>query len=126
MHSKSRLLQNWLLWAPRILAILSALFLGVFALDVFSEARSILDTVTQLLLHLIPTLMVLGILAVAWRREWFGAIAFSGFALAFVGFPWRTHVVLYGPMLLIAVLYLLSWWQRPRTQATSERQTTAV
>jgi len=122
----SRRFQSSLVWAPRILSAAFALFLSVFALDVFSETRGLIDAAARLLLHLLPTFAAFGILAVAWRREWFGAIAFSGFALAFVGFPWRTHAVLYGPMLLIAVLYLLSWWQRPRTQATSERQTTAV
>jgi len=113
---------TWLLWAPRILATLFALFLSVFALDVFSETQGLLRTGTGLLLHLIPTCMVLGIVWLAWRREWFGAIAFGGFAVAFVGFPWRTHAVLYGPLLLIAALYLLSWRQRRSAGAVDGRR----
>jgi hypothetical protein len=113
---------TWLLRTPRVLASLFAVFLALFALDVFSEKLGLLQTGAKLLLHLVPTFVVFGIVGVVWRREWFGAVAFGAFAMAFVGFPWRTHGVIYGPLLLIAALYLFSWWQRTHTGATREQR----
>ena len=35
----TRRTKRWLFWAPRVLGVLFALFVGMFALDVFSEGR---------------------------------------------------------------------------------------
>ena len=47
-----------LFWTPRILCILFAIFLSVFALDVFSEGYGFWQTIGALLLHLVPTFIV--------------------------------------------------------------------
>ncbi len=83
-------LERTLYWAPRVTAILFALFLTLLALDVFSEGYSFGETVVALVMHLIPTAILLAALAVAWRWE-------------------RTGGVLH---LALAVLYLLLFWQR--------------
>ena len=109
-----------LFWAPRILTILFALFLSVFALDVFAETKGFLETLTALALHLVPTFLVVVLLVFAWRRELIGVIAFAGLAIAYVvvtwgrGFPWVTYVMISGALLLISVLFFLSWRQRSR------------
>lgn len=109
-----------LFWAPRILTILFALFLSVFALDVFAETKGFLETLTALALHLVPTFLVVVLLVFAWRRELIGVIAFAGLAIAYVvvtwgrGFPWVTYVMISGALLLISFLFFLSWRQRSR------------
>jgi hypothetical protein len=112
-----------LFWAPRILTILFALFLSVFALDVFAETKGFLQTLTALLLHLMPSFLIVVLLALAWRWEMIGVIAFAGLAIAYVvlmwgRFPWATYAAISGPLLLMSVLFLLSWRQRFRALRT--------
>ena len=57
-----------LFWAPRILCILFAIFLSVFALDVFSEGYGFWQTIGALLLHLVPTFIVVIALLIGWRH----------------------------------------------------------
>ena len=115
-----------LFWAPRILTILFALFLSVFALDVFAETKGFLETLTALVLHLVPTFLVVVLLVFAWRRELIGVIAFAGLAVAYVvvmwgrGFPWVTYVMISGALLLISVLFFLSWRQRLRARTAGQ------
>ena len=45
-------------WSPRVLSILFALFLSIFALDVFSEGYAFAETILALLMHLIPTALI--------------------------------------------------------------------
>lgn len=58
------------LWSPRILAVAVSLFLMLFALDSFAEGEVSLRSLPQFLIHTAPTLILLGVVAVAWRREW--------------------------------------------------------
>ena len=44
-----------LYWAPRILSIIFAGFISLFALDVFNEGHSFWETLLALAVHLIPT-----------------------------------------------------------------------
>jgi len=57
-----------LFWAPRILCILFAIFLSVFALDVFSEGYGFWQTIGALLRHLVPTFIVVIALLIGWRH----------------------------------------------------------
>lgn len=103
--------------APRILAILYALFLGLFALDVFSDTHGLLETVAALALHLLPTFLIILVVVLAWRRDLVGVVVFAGLAVAYVVWMWRrfplhTYVVMCTPLLLVSFLFLLSWRQR--------------
>ena len=115
-----------LFWAPRILTILFALFLSVFALDVFAETRGFLETLTALVLHLMPTFLVVVLLVLAWRWELIGVIAFAGLAITYVvvmwgRFPWVTYATISGPLLLMSVLFLLPWRQRFRARTAGQQ-----
>lgn len=59
----------------RVLGILVSLFIGLFALDAFSPDKPFADALLDFLVHLIPALVVLTIVAVSWRHEWVGALA---------------------------------------------------
>jgi apolipoprotein N-acyltransferase len=90
-------------WSPRVLAILMASFLALFASDAAGRA--------DLLTHLAPVGIVAAVVAIAWRREWVGAIAFTVLAMGY-GFIARDHLswvnLISGPLLAIAMLYALS------------------
>jgi len=104
------------LWAPRLLALAVSLFLGVFSLDVFSDGRSFFEALPDFLMHLVPAAIVIAIVALAWRREWIGGVAFTALAAAYAIVA-RDHVswiaVISGPLALVAVLYL---WVSTRRQ----------
>lgn len=110
-------LKQLLLWAPRVLGILFALFLSIFALDVFSEGYTVGELFVALFMHLIPTFILLIALAVAWRWEWVGALVFFGFVAWYLSeawgqFPLPTLLLISGPPLLVGVLYLVDWFYR--------------
>ena len=73
-----------LYWTPRVLCILFALFLSIFALDVFGEGYSVWDTIVALFMHLIPVYMVIAALLVAWRWEWVGAVLFIALGVLYI------------------------------------------
>ena len=114
-----------LFWAPRVLCLLFAVWLSVFALDVFSEDRSFSETVVALLMHLIPTTLVLIVLAAAWRWEWVGAVAFGTLGLVYLGWAgiqgghWLWVPFFSGPLFLVALLFWLNWLRSPRRHARS-------
>ncbi len=100
-----------LFWTPRILGILFAAFLSLFALDVFSAAYSLGETILALLIHLIPTTLIVLALAIAWRRDWLGTVVFTALALFYVAWSGRLDwiLVISGPLFLISILFLLNW-----------------
>jgi hypothetical protein len=44
-----------------------AVFISMFELDVFGAGYGFLNTIIALLMHLIPTVIILIVLAVSWR-----------------------------------------------------------
>lgn len=60
--------------APRILAIVYILFLGLFALDVVGPGYGFVQTPLALLIHLAPNMVLIIILVLAWRRGCVGAV----------------------------------------------------
>ena len=106
MNSRTR---RVLFWAPRALCILFAAFLSVFALDVFSEGYGLGETTLALLIHLVPTLVVVISLVIAWRWEWVGAILFIALALFYLISSGGESWIVTGPLLLIGVLFLFNW-----------------
>jgi len=107
----SRSAERLLYWAPRILAIAFAVFISLFALDVFSENHGFWDTVLALSLHLIPTAVIVAALIAAWRWEWIGAtlFAFLGALYAWQVLPRHPDWALYlsSPLFVIAILFLV-------------------
>jgi len=120
-------------WMPRILCILFAVvvfwsesiaadifadisslcqFVNIFALDVFGE--SVGDTVFALLMHLVPTAIILIALAIAWCWEGVGAILFAALGVWYVivawgRFEWTTYLLVAGPLFFISALFLVNW-----------------
>ncbi|MCB0525461.1 MAG: hypothetical protein KDC86_13145 [Saprospiraceae bacterium] len=76
-------MKDFMTWFPRILVMAFALFISVFALDAFSENNSIWESVTGFMIHLIPTMITLLLLMVAWNRRIFGGLLFVVWGLVF-------------------------------------------
>jgi hypothetical protein len=106
-----------LFWMPRILCLLFAVFISIFALDVFGAGYGFWETIVALIIHLIPTALVLIALAIAWRWEWIGAVLFfalgaSYLIVAWGKFTWITYLLIAGPSFLAGALFLVNWLLR--------------
>ena len=77
-------LKQVVFWMPRILCVLFAVFISLFALDVFGMGYGFWGTIVALLMHLVPTVIILIALAIAWRWEWIGAILFVALGVWYV------------------------------------------
>jgi lysylphosphatidylglycerol synthetase-like protein (DUF2156 family) len=110
-----------LFWAPRGICIAFAIFLSMFALDVFGEGYGFWKTLLALLIHLVPVYIVLAVLAIAWRWEWVGAVGFAGLAMWYAKLMWRHHpdwvLTIAGPVLVIAALFFFNWLKHDEVRA---------
>jgi hypothetical protein len=104
----------WLLWAPRILGIVVSLFIASFALDGFSQGKPFTQALGDVAIHLIPAAILFIVVALSFRREWIGGVTFAGLGVAYAAMTrdrpdWTLAIS--GPLLLVGVLFLWSWFQ---------------
>lgn len=114
--------KRFLFWTPRVLCLLFAGCIGVFALDVFEGGFQGWHTVLALALHLTPTLLLLAVLALAWRWEWVGGLVCLGLGAFYVywswgKFGWAAPVLIAGPFVLVGALFLVGWLYREELRA---------
>jgi hypothetical protein len=110
----------WYIWIPRALIILLALFMAMFSLDIFETKAGFWQTALGLLMHNIPTLIVLLILLLTWNRPLIGSIVFVVAAVVFsilIFIYFRKYVVFdllafALPMLIAALLFYFSHQKR--------------
>jgi hypothetical protein len=111
-------------WAPRMLGLAAIAFISMFALDSFEAGRPL---TTQLLLfaqHLIPSFILLALLALAWKWEKVGGIAFIAIGLIFSPLVYmlnhgRNHftvaqsllvvLIITVPFIIMGALFLISY-----------------
>ena len=107
-----------LFWTPRILCILFAVFVSIFALDVFGTGAGFWRTVLAFLMHMIPTGILVLVLLASWRWEWIGGIIFPALGVFYIvsmwgrRFPWRVYVMMSGPLFVLGTLFLIGWFYR--------------
>ena len=111
-------------WLPRILCLLFAVFVSIFALDVLGEGYGFWETIVALFMHLVPTGIMLMALAIAWRWEWVGAILFASLGTGYVvmawgKFDWITYLLIAGPLFLIGALFLVNWLFRAELRSSN-------
>lgn len=115
-------------WAPRILAILFIAFLSLFSLDVFDMGLGLWKTVLGLLMHNIPSFVILACLLLAWKHEGPGGIAFIAAGTAYIGGllatilsssprPWQMltwSLYIAAPAFLIGALFIIGWYRKKK------------
>lgn len=74
---------NRLLWLPRFLILLLAGFLAMFAFDVFEGSAPWPKKLLGFAIHLMPTWLLLLVLAVAWKNPRLGGFVSFGVAVFF-------------------------------------------
>lgn len=109
-------------WTLRILAIVFALFLSLFAFDAFEKGFSF-ETLIGFIIHLMPVYVLVIFIIIAWKREWVGGIGFLTAGIFFMLF-FHTYKNLFaflfisGPAYLIGILFILSHYLKPVEQKT--------
>jgi prepilin signal peptidase PulO-like enzyme (type II secretory pathway) len=101
-----------LYWFPRILTIVSLLFMIMFSFDVFGGDDSFGSKMLGFMVHNIPVFILIIILIVAWKWEAAGGALFilasicgTVFFHSFSGNPGSLLVI--APFLLTGILFLL-------------------
>ena len=99
-------------WAPRILSILFAVFISLFALDVFGEGYPFWEAILALVMHLIPTYIVIIATLIAWKREIIGGIMFITLGLFYLFMTmgkvhFSAHLFIAAPLILIGGMFIL-------------------
>ena len=118
-----------LFWAPRVICILSILFISLFALDAFDPDLSIWQQIGGFLIHMIPSFILLAALLIAWKWELTGGIIFIILGLLLSAFLY-THnyrmnqsvwlslgiVLMMGfPLVLSGILFVLNHKNRKKS-----------
>ena len=117
-------LKQILYWTPRVAGILFILFISLFALDIFDAQLGFWGTIVGLFMHLIPSMLLAIAVFIAWKREWFGALVFIGWAVWYVsfmrGFDWIAYLLIAGLPALIGLLFLVGWIFRKQIRAEQD------
>jgi len=115
-------LGEWFHWIPRVLCILSILFISMFALDSFAPGLTFWEQIRDFLIHLIPSYVLIAALVVAWRWERAGGIIFMtiGLGLSPFIFTMNWHrtgsiwmalgiiLIINLPFILVGALFVIS------------------
>jgi len=120
----SRTGKRLLYWAPRALGIAFALFISLFALDVFSENLPFQKLILALALHLVPTAVIVIVLALAWKWDWLGGVGFMALGLLYMWitrlrFPLPVYIIVSGSAFLIGLLFLANWLLRRELRSST-------
>ncbi len=109
--------------APRIAAIAIIFFVSLFSLDVFDMEGTPLQLAGAFLMHSLPSIVMIVLLVIAWKRPVVGFVAFLLAGLFFLRFVFLGgglgHFLLFsGPLLLVSVMFYLDWrWKYPADPA---------
>jgi hypothetical protein len=111
-------INKFVYWTPRILSIIFICFLALFSLDIFGNGYNFWQTIVGLFMHNIPSMILIVILIISWKREIVGGIVFILAGLLYIIMllkggiePYQIFWILpiSGPAFLIGVLFLMNW-----------------
>jgi len=105
---------KWFFVLSRILGVGIILFIGIFALDVFSGEGFTIQELLGFLIHLIPSYILIVVLLVAWKHELLGFLLYVGLGIFYYVYTggkehFSAYLVISGFTALIGVLFLLDW-----------------
>ncbi|HEX7607877.1 MAG TPA: hypothetical protein VF370_00955 [Candidatus Cryosericum sp.] len=100
------------IWIPRALMILCILFLAVFSLDVFEMEGTLLEKLGGFVMHSIPSLVLVAVLLVSWRKPLVGGVLTLASAAALMlrwhlwaGMAFATMIL---PLIVVGILFIVA------------------
>ena len=105
-----------ILLTARILSIVFACFISIFALDVFDEENEFWNTIPRLILHLIPTFIIILIIIFSWYRPLIGGLFYTFLGIVYIlyswgKFDWTVYFIIAGPLFFLGILYFIYLYQ---------------
>jgi len=101
---------------PRIAGIIIAVFISLFALDVFEMGGTVWQKIGGFIIHAAPALIFGLVMVFAWKRPLIGAIVFGFGAIYFLRFiingrffEFPNFLIFFSPLAIISVLFYLNW-----------------
>ena len=99
--------------------LLFAAFISIFALDVFEEPHGLLPTIAGLLIHLLPTFLIIGLVLIARKNDILPAVSYTLLGFIYIvwawgKFPFINYLIIAGPLMLAGILHGLSWTRRKK------------
>ncbi|MBI3622933.1 hypothetical protein HY212_02530 [Candidatus Pacearchaeota archaeon] len=125
-------INKWIYWLPRILSILFILFISIFAFDVFDEFYG-LELVIVLVMHLIPSFILMILLIISWKHEIVGGVAFIIAGIAHMVSsvvragvePWYIFaafsLIIDVPAFAIGILWILNWKNKKKLKKKNRK-----
>lgn len=121
-------------WLPRILCIMAILFVSLFAADAFAPGLTIWQQLSDFLMHLIPSFILLACLIVAWKKELIGGIIFTLIGLGFSPFVFQHNynmnhsvgmsigiiLMITFPFVIVGVLFIMSYIMKKKNIQKAE------
>ncbi len=98
-------MKKFLYWLPRVLAILFIGFISLFALDAFDQSQWFI----ALIMHLIPSFILIAITVVAWKNEFIGWWLFVGAGVILLFLSGFESWIISAPAFVIGILFLINW-----------------
>jgi hypothetical protein len=92
----------------RILAIAQAMFLAVFALDVWQEHKTALALAEALFIHLLPSILIAISLFIAWKHPRRGSFIFTLLGIIYTVNEWghwRAIGLIAVPLIITGILF---------------------
>jgi hypothetical protein len=118
-------------WLPRILCLIAILFIGLFALDSFDPRYTFWEQIQAFLIHIIPNLLLLIFLWVAWNHELVGGWIFVILGLGLTPYVYMGNyannhsagvslgviALITFPLILVGSLFILSHYMKKKKPA---------
>ena len=100
--------------------IIFIFFISLFALDSFDGENSLLEKLGAFFIHLLPSIALIVLLILSWKREWVGGIAFLILGILYVILAWGrfsvlTYFTIAGPLFIVSFLFLFNWINNKKT-----------
>lgn len=118
-------------WLPRLLGLAAIGFISIFALDSFDPSLPLAEQLLHFGAHMLPSFLLLAILAIAWKWERIGGIIFLLLGLGFSPLVYMLNhgrnrfsvaqslvvvLIITVPFIITGSLFLLSYRQKKKLQ----------
>lgn len=115
-------------WMPRIICIIGILFISMFSLDALNSELTIWQQILGLLMHLIPSFVLIILLLLSWKRELIGGIFFMIIGLGLSPFVFMHNFkmnqsiwislgvisIITIPFAIVGLLFIISHYSKKR------------
>ncbi|NPV86352.1 MAG: hypothetical protein HPY45_10140 [Anaerolineae bacterium] len=115
-------IERLLFWIPRLLGILEILFISLLALNTFNQGYTFWRALTAFAIRMVPVLILMAVLAIAWRREIIGGLLFIALGVLLIAriilgrFSLASIFTAAFPLILLGSLFLAHWVYRIKPQ----------